>query len=265
LDLRSVTMPQSLREKLDAALLVHGDCDLSTTGEKQLKFKLTVKPELFEALPVDEVFSSPLRSALKTALIAYPTHKIVVLPELREVDANAGLCQAALHAFVEKVSRNREAEVDLSKVPAKPWWHTASGAEKPDAVKKRVQGVLKTICKTLSTRKERVAIVSHGGVIREMCGEMKPFPEVWAHARAFPMNFRPYAGTLVAEDEGVIRVRPAASGKEATVLLVRHAHSRAEAALTLQKDIKRYRAAPKNDEKVAAKLEKKIRLLNSRG
>jgi broad specificity phosphatase PhoE len=255
-------MPQSLREKLDAALLVHGDCDLSTTGEKQLKFKLTVKPELFEALPVDVVFSSPLRSALKTALIAYPTHKIVVLPELREVSTNAGLCQADLLALVEKTAPNRKADVDLSKVPAKPW-HTA--VEKPDAVRSRVQGVLKTVCKTLSTRKERVAIVSHMGLIREMCGEMKPFPTAWAGAAAFPMNFRPYAGTLVAEDEGAIRVRPAASGKEATVLLVRNAHSRAQAAHTLQKNIKRFRAAPDNDEKVTAKLEKRIRLLNSRG
>ena len=58
-----------------------------------------VYPDL-QLVPVDTVFSSPLRRAVKTALVAYPTEKIVVLPDLHQVDANAGLCRADLLAFV---------------------------------------------------------------------------------------------------------------------------------------------------------------------
>jgi broad specificity phosphatase PhoE len=248
-----------LQEKLDETLLTHGDAILSATGENQLAYKLKTQPGDL-ALPVDVVFSSPLRRALKTALIAFPTQKIVVLPDLREFDANAGLCQADLLAFFEKTAPNRKAKADLSKVPDKPWWNTSTVAEAPEAVSLRVQRVLKSIHKTITTRKKAVAIVCHGGVIREMTGTPKPFPKEFGTLRAFPMNFKPYFAKIV--EEGTLKVLPA-TAESATVLLLRHAQSRAQEANALQKKIKKFHPAPHREAEDAKALDKKIRRFNA--
>ena len=197
---------------------------------------------------------------MKTALVAFPTHKIIALPELREKDANAGLFQADLLAFVETTAPNRKAKTDLSKVPDTAWWNTSNVAEAPEAVSLRVQRVLKTIHKTITTRKKAVAVICHGGVIREMTGTPKPFPKEFGTLRAFPMNFKPYYAKII--DDGTLKVLPA-SAESATVLILRHAHSRAQEANALHKKIRKFQPAPHREAEAAKALDKKIRRFNT--
>ena len=63
------------------------DLDISATGEKQLAL-LTLR---FRNIPIDAVYSSPLKRAYKTAeaVDLYHSLPIIKLPELMEVDVGA--------------------------------------------------------------------------------------------------------------------------------------------------------------------------------
>ena len=72
-------------------------------------------------------------------------------------------------------------------------------------------------------------------LFKMMVGGPKPFPAAWGAARGWPRNFRPY-NCRFAEDNGEgLKLVAAKSEKETTVVLVRHAHSSAQAAITLRK------------------------------
>ena len=68
------------------------DLDISATGEKQLAL-LALR---FRNVPIDAVYSSPLKRAYKTAeaVDLYHSLPIIKLPELMEVDVGAlsGIC-----------------------------------------------------------------------------------------------------------------------------------------------------------------------------
>ena len=247
-----------LTETLNASDLVHGDAPLSATGEKQIQFKLRTKAADFLSVLPDVVYSSPLRRALRTAVVAYPTTPIKVDPRLREINACAGMTKTQMESFVVTTSQTWKAKVDLSRVPAdKPWWNTSSSEENPAG---RVERVLKDVHKyTLKAKK--VAIVAHGGVIRSMIGKMRPFPKEWGNPRGFPKNFKPYYAAF-CPTSSAFKVIPAAK-EDAVLILVRHAHSRAQAATTLAKKIQKFRQLKDPTPEAAKALDLKIRRFNS--
>jgi len=74
------------------------------------------------------------------------------------------------------------------------------------------------------------------------------------------MNFKPYFAKIV--EEGTLKVLPA-TAESATVLLLRHAQSRAQEANALQKKIKKFHPAPHREAEDAKALDKKIRRFNA--
>ena len=248
-----------LTETLDASCLVHGDAPLSATGEKQIQFKLRTKAADFLAVLPDVVYSSPLRRALRTALVAYPAKKIKVDPRLREIHASAGKTKTELETFVAATCPNRKAKVDLSRVPAeKPWWSTAALEDEGGAAQ-RIQKVLKDVHK-FTVKGKKVALVAHGGVFRSMVGKMKPFPKEWGSPRGFPRNFKPYFAAF-CPTSSAFKVIPATK-EDAVLILVRHGHSRSQAANTLARKIQKFNRAPTTPEAAKA-LDAKIRRFNA--
>jgi broad specificity phosphatase PhoE len=213
--------------------LHHGDSALSRTGEKQLKFALTSKAIDFQIFSPYIVLCSPLQRALRTALVAYPDHKIVVDPCLREIHCDAGMTKDTLQAFIQTSRPERKAKVDLARVPNAAWW-SAVPTECPIRARRRVQRVLKHIHKN-TLKGKKVAVVGHSILFKMMVGGPKPFPTVWGSPRGWPKNFRPYHCRFADDAAAELKLTAASVEKEATVVLIRHAHSSAQAARTLLK------------------------------
>eukprot|EP00929_Paragymnodinium_shiwhaense_P100218 TRINITY_DN6238_c0_g1_i2.p1 TRINITY_DN6238_c0_g1~~TRINITY_DN6238_c0_g1_i2.p1 ORF type:complete len:225 (+),score=41.60 TRINITY_DN6238_c0_g1_i2:120-794(+) len=212
---------------------------MSQTGERQLAFELTAQPEHFVQRPVKAVLCSPLRRALLTALAAYPEHRIVVDPRLRECDASSGLTAKRLRSWLKETQPDSLKRLDLSRVPSGIWW----GKETTGAVQRRLSSVLKDSVKA-SSRKGIVALVTHSLAVKAMaCCPMRPFPKAWGTPRGFPKNFKPYfARVREGESEGQLRIE-AAHAKQAEVVLVRHAHSAKQAARTAEKKRRKLKAS----------------------
>ena len=84
-----------------------------------------------------------------------------------------------------------------------------------------------------------MAIVAHSLLFRAMAGDPKPFPkELCEIPRAWPRNFKPYYGKIV---KGKRLFVEATEAEQASIVLLRHAHSAAQEASTLQKKAKRAR------------------------
>ena len=218
----------------------------------------TKAADFLSVLP-DVVYSSPLRRALRTALVAYPAKKkIKVDPRLREINASAGMTKKELESFVVTIGPCRKA-VDLSRVPAdKPWWST-DASEDPEEAARRIQKVLKDVHK-YTAKGKKVALVAHGGVFRTMVGKMKPFPKEWGSPRGFPRNFKPYFAAFCPTGSA-LKVIPATK-EDAALILVRHGHSRSQAANTLARKIQKFNRAPPTPEAAKA-LDAKIRRFNA--
>ena len=90
-----------------------------------------------------------------------------------------------------------------------------------------------------------------------MTGRITPFPKMWGSSRSFPQNMRPYYGTMDASTPDALRVTPATADM-ANVVLLRHAHSRAQAAVSLQKKIFKFKGSDRSAVAAAA-LDRKIR------
>ena len=250
-------MEPELQETFDDSEAAHGgDSALSPTGERQLRFLLGTTPADLQTVPPHVVYTSPLQRALRTALTAYPSRRIVVDPRLREVDTRDGMMLEELRGFVAAVAPDRKAKTDLSKVPDATWW----GSEEQSGAAARAQSLLKEILKTTSKGKA-VALVCHGGIIRAMAGELKPFPKIWGVPRAFPRNMKPYFATVDASTPTALKILPA-SPESANVVLLRHAHLKAQAAVTLQKKIQKFKASSNKSVDAAAALDKQIRRFN---
>merc|ERR1719424_313376 len=68
---------------------------------------------------------------------------------------------------------------------------------------------------------------------------LKPFPKAWGAPRGWPKNFRPYYASLqCSANSAKVRVEPAAL-EHASVVIVRHAHSAAQASRAAEKKMKR--------------------------
>ena len=251
----------ALQEKLCVDDLVHGDSPLSATGEKQVRFRLKTKKAAFERVHPQVVLSSPLKRAIRSALAAYPEHKIKIDPKLRELDAVVGMHKEELQKFIQNAAPERKHKVDLSAVKdTKPWW---SPAESQEEAAKRMQKVLSEVQKN-TLKGKKVALVAHMGVFRTMAGPLKPFPkEHWGSSRGFPRNFLPYYARIEATEAApaVLKVVPA-TAEEATLVLVRHAHSRAQAAHTLRKKIEKFTPDPLKAD-TAKSLDNMIRKFNA--
>ena len=221
-----------LQEIFDATEAEHGgDCMLSITGKKQLRFSLSTKPPDLQRVAPHIVYSSPLQRALRTAFVAYGDRPIVVDPRLREIDTHNGMPSTELCAFIAHAAPQRTAKVNTTKVPDTAWW----GKEDEKKTHARVQGVLRDIYKQTSKGKN-VALVAHAGILKAMIGTLKPFPKTWGTPRGFPKNFKPYYGAIEGATPELLKVVPATS-ETASVVLLRHAHSRAQAAITLTRGI----------------------------
>ena len=120
----------------------------------------------------------------------------------------------------------------------------------------RVHRVLREISNKTSKGKV-VAMVAHGGVFKTMIGKPKPFPKIWGSPRGFPRNFKVYWGPLVSETDH-LKVVPAAADA-ASVVLLRHAHSRVQAANALLQKINKYRSSANKSADAAAALDAKIK------
>ena len=242
-----------LQEQISETLLIHGDAPLSLTGERQIAFKLTTTRSDFETLTKDVVFASPLKRAVRSAAAAYPNKKIKLDPRLREIDACDGLVKTDLMNYIASNCPN--VNFDFSKVPDKQWClPECVGNKKND----RIQKVLKDVQKQ-TLKGKRVILVAHGGVFRAMTGNPKPFPKAWGVSRGWPKNFRPYY-TRFASEASPLQLCPATED-EATVIICRHAHSKAQAARTLAKQVEKYGKREPDSEKAKA-LDAKIRRFN---
>jgi broad specificity phosphatase PhoE len=243
-----------LQETLDESEAVHGgDCALSATGERQLRFRLRTKPADLQRLAPHVVYCSPLQRALRTALSAYPARPIIVDTRLREIGTCTGLKGEELRAFVAASTPQRTAKVDTTRVPDAAWW----GDKDQGAAAVRVQRFLKEVHQKTSKGKI-VAIVAHCGLFKAMAGSAKPFPKIWGNPRGFPMNMKPYFAVVDDTTPKILKVMPATSGA-ATLILLRHAHSRAQAAISLQKKIGKFTLSPNKTVAAARALDRQIK------
>ena len=241
-----------LQEKISETLLIHGDAPLSLTGEKQIAFRLTTKASDFDTLKKDVVYSSPLKRAVASAAAAFPAKKIKLDPRLRELDASGGLAKQELQSYVETTCPG--ANFDFGRVPDKPWCSPECvGIAKKD----RIQKILKEV-QQQTLKGKRVIIVAHGGVFKTMVGKVKPFPKLWGSPRSWPKNFKPYYARFVSQASPLQLC--VSTEEEATVILLRHAHSKAQQARTLARQVAKFEANPKPEKATA--LDAKIQRLN---
>ena len=215
-----------------------GDALPSPTGMKQLEFKLRTKEEAFGYMTPDIVYSSPLKRSLLTAGAVYPEKKIVVDARLREMNTRCGLTREELQVYVDT---DIKADVDLSRLPQKGAWWSVREEESTECVQKRVQAMLTEIKRQVAKNK-KIAIVSHHFVIKEMAKMRGVFPKQWGNARRFPVNFIPYYGVLaegMSRKGAFLKVAPAKK-EAASIVMVRHVHSKAQAANTLRNKLREY-------------------------
>ena len=217
-----------------------------------MRFRLKTQPIDLQRLTPQVVYCSPLRRALRTALIAYPDRPIVVDPRLREVDTRTGMLDSELRAFIADAAPQRQAKIDTTKVRDAAWW----GEEDEKLAHTRVQRLLREVYKKTSKGKV-VAMVAHGGVFKSMIGKPKPFPKIWGTVRGFPRNFKLYYGTLEIEADR-LKVAPA-TADTASVVLLRHAHTKVQAASTLLQKIAKYRSSANQSAEAAAALDARIK------
>lgn len=210
-----------------------GDVLLSKTGRRQLAFELTAQPDDFQMSSVRKVFCSPLRRALVTALAAYPDHRIIVDPRLREVNACTGMTLKSLRAWLKSAQPERVEDVDFSRLSAGVWW----GSEETHDAECRVQRFLKDVSSAHAKRRTGlVAVVSHSVAMHTMAGcPLKPFPKLWGARRGWPKNFKPYFAN-VRRSAGKPRL-VAVAPRSARLVVVRHAHSSKQAARTKKKKL----------------------------
>jgi len=209
-----------------------GDVLLSSTGKSQLAFENTAQAEDFQKLSVRKVLCSPLRRTLLTALAAFPDHKIVVDPRLREVSCPKGLSMRALKAWLKKEQPDRFEDVDFSRLPYGVWW----GVEEEEAVEDRFQDILEDLSGSTST----TALVGHSLAFHTMRGR-RPFPKLWGSPNGWPNNFKPYYAKIrrVAGKLHLVAV----ARSSAKLVLVRHAHSSAQASRRAKKKLLKGKAA----------------------
>jgi len=269
-------MATVLQEQLREEDLVHGDCDLSETGEKQIRFALKTKAAELQQVVPHLVICSPLKRALRSAMAAYPHSKIKVDVNLREHDCKAGMLGEDMKLFLDTVWPNRTPKIDLASVSkTKPWW--SAEPESEAAFEQRVQKALSEIQKAAA--KGKIVVVAHGVLFRKMC-ETKPFPSEWGTLRIFPSNFKPYPAKIIEDCErvndqeqpqagklqgksAILKVCPA-KVEEATVVLLRHAHSRAQEANGLKRRIDKFEKAPEEKKpKLAKSIDAAVRRFNA--
>lgn len=239
-----------------------GDADvlLSQTGLKQVSFQCTTQPEHFKGRPPQKILCSPLRRAIITALAAYPNESIVLDTRLREKDATSGLMKLELEAYIAKHHPRAVALIDVSRIPAnKRWWGIETDAE----VRQRLQSLLvevKDFCLSSGT----VAFVGHSLAMQYLVGyPIKPFPATWGAPRGWPKNFKPYFASLNCSPDSRIRVVPSEMDT-AQLVLVRHAHSEAQAARTAEKKIQRAEGLDPGSPGARLKRKKKRRIADGR-
>lgn len=205
-----------------------GDPLLSATGSKQLNFECTTQPGEILDFPVQKVYCSPLRRALLTALAAYPGHKIIIDPRIREVDAAKGMTKGDLQAWLKFARPDVYDNVNFTNLPRGIWW----GRETEEETEERLQSFLREFDQKRKPT-QKVAFVGHSVAFQHMVGHPKPFPKRWGTPRGWPKNFKPYHACVQPVGHQLRVVAKAA--QSGNVILVRHAHSARQAARTAAK------------------------------
>lgn len=237
--LRSGRVRKNLKKGGEKKKRWDGDVGLSATGKKQLSFQLRTKPEAFKKCPVDVVFSSPLTRAVLTANAAWGPHvgKLVIDPRLQEWRTAYGKSGVDLKSWAKGVDVPEGGvapALDVSRLKKKQWWNPD---EPEEQLATRVQSILGEI--HTAKKKRVVGLAGHAGLFKEIAGNPKPHPKAWGgNPRGWPKNFKPYFGKTetyqVKDDETrkkEVRYKVVPSNpKNATVVLLRHAHSAAQAA-----------------------------------
>jgi broad specificity phosphatase PhoE len=201
------------------------DVPLSSLGKRQLAFQMARKSDDFLRRPPQKILCSPLQRALCTAIAAYPDRKIIMDHRLREVGAAGGMTKGELRKCIRGERLSSKGKFDVRRIPRGKWW----GSETHESVQSRVQGMLKEVQKTADAGKV-VAVVAHSLLFQHMAGyPIKQFPRAWGSPRGWPQNFKPYFAKVKQDSCGELRL-VSSSSLAATVVLVRHAHSAAQAA-----------------------------------
>ncbi len=86
----------------------------------------------------------------------------------------------------------------------------------------------------------------------------KPVPKSFGSVRSFPQNFRPYYANITGSTPEYLTAAPA-EPEQATLVLLRHAHSRAQAAETLRKKITKFRSSSNQTIEKARALDRQIK------
>lgn len=131
------------------------DCDLSEKGEKQLEFLA----ERFKDIPIEKIYSSPLKRAYKTAEAVNKYHglPITVVDDLIEIDG--GVWEGKKWTENEKLYP--EAYNDWKN---RMWAFHVDGSETMEQVYDRMKAAVAKIAE--ENRGRTIAVVSHGCALR---------------------------------------------------------------------------------------------------
>lgn len=131
------------------------DCDLSEKGEKQLEFLA----ERFKDIPIEKIYSSPLKRAYKTAEAVNKYHglPITVVEDLIEIDG--GVWEGKKWTENEKLYP--EAYNDWKN---RMWAFHVEGSETMEQVYDRMKSAVAKIAE--ENRGRTIAVVSHGCALR---------------------------------------------------------------------------------------------------
>ncbi|MFA5099854.1 MAG: histidine phosphatase family protein [Candidatus Omnitrophota bacterium] len=129
------------------------DVPLNREGQKQAR----MLRKRLDRIPIDAIYSSDLKRAVKTAVIASGKTKITKIKGLREI--NFGVLEGLSHDQIMK--KYPIPYTNWLKDPFKK--HAIPQAENMSAFKKRIAKAIKAI--TASNRGKTIAVFCHGGTI----------------------------------------------------------------------------------------------------
>lgn len=150
------------RDRNDPSLT---DCGLTSLGREQAK----EIPNLLDTTAIDLVVSSPLTRALKTAILGFPNHDVLILYELREMGSripenrprSMKRVTKSLEADIEdRVSRG--VAIDMTSLQPAEWPRETASSNVPKS--ERLQLAFEWLYKERSER--TIAVVCHYNVIR---------------------------------------------------------------------------------------------------
>lgn len=179
------------------------DVELSKRGEKQIGFELTTRAADFPK--VDEVYVSPQKRALLTAMAAYKGKKLIVDSRLAEIGGCYMRSAEELSSYMDvkagSTNCSKQSVFKINKEGSEPF--------------------LVELARTLVSGK-KAAVFGHKLNLREMVADFGAGFH-GGNKRIWPLNFRPY---LAKVKDGCFIP---ATAEDYDVVVCRHAESAAQA------------------------------------